>query len=1245
MGSKRVHAVAPGALALAALLLAAPAVAQEASGAVAVLLRQAETWLRQNRPDFAASSIERALAADPRNADALALSVRVEAARGNREAASAALARLRAAGATAEQVSGAEAALRAATLDRGGLEEARRLAREGRANEAAARYRTLFGGNPPEAFALEYFQTLAGSSQFAEEGRRGLARLAGEPGADPRARLANAQTLTFQPATRAEGIRRLQDLADRPDVGADARAAWRQALLWSLGDPAAEPFVEDYLRRFPQDADLRSRAQASARPPAAPPDPSAEIRRQGFERLEAGSARDAGAAFERAIAANPQDADSLGGLGLVRLREGRAAEARDLLERAIAADPASRPRWQRALDGAAYGIELNAGRAALRRGDVEQADDIARSAARRDVEDRTDAEQLLGDIALRRGDNAEAEQRFRAVLARRPGFAPAQQGLTAALRGQNRIAEVPRAVESAAPRPTRVAAPAAEPPALPPREATGLRAEAARATDPGVAVALLRGALSADPNDPYLRLDLARALRRQGRASEGRALVEELAGRDGGVDATFAAALFAEEDGRLADADAFLGRIPPTRRNADMQRLATRVRAQRDVQQAALGLRTGGVDGRNSLLTLAARPDPTGTTAVSVIRAFGDAGDNFGAAEASRVALAANRGAGAGARIAIAGALLAVGLEAEAVALANETEAAGNLTGEQRRDIASLRAGVAIRGSDRLNEAGNQAQAFETLRPVLVQNPQDPGANLALARLYEGARQPAEALRLAEAVLQRDPRSFEARAGAVQAAVALGDRRRAEQLLLEGQQAGLRDSRMTLLEARVARGFGDELRARELLEQAQRQRQAELGLPPLPPAGSPLPTLAGPLDNPFARTRPQQASAAPAALPQDSVARQIATELAQIQESTAPTGALLATGRIRSGSPGLDRLTELGGAAEGSVAAPGIGGRISARVQAVNIDSGRLGTDAGTLQRFGTNALGGAAAAPSVSASGVATTVSYSRGDWLNLAVGTSPIGFRETNILGRIEFAPRITDNLRLRVIGERTSVTDSVLSWAGVRDPRTNQFWGGVTRTGGRAQIEAPVGPGSFYAGGGWAQLTGPGVADNRRIEAGAGFAYPVIRRPDAELTAGLDLIFFGFERNLRGFTLGQGGYFSPQQFFGVSVPVDYRGRSGDLSWRVGGSVGYGTYREDSSPIFPTNPGLQAAAEARAATDPTVQARLPNQQRSGFIGGVRGEFEYRLSRDLSLVGAARYDKAPSFDETQVTLRLRNRF
>ena len=740
----------------------------------------------------------------------------MEAARGNRAAAAGYLSRLRAAGGTAEQRAQVDSAVRGATIDRAALDNARQLARDGHPAEAAARYRALFGAEgPPEQFALEYYQTLAATDAGAEEGRRGLGRIADRPNADPRTRLAFAQTLTYQPGTRAEGIRRLAGLAEQPAIAAEARRAWRQALVWGIADPATAPQVDSYLQRFPDDADLRRRAEA-ARQAAAPPDPGSEARREGFARLDAGGLRDATRQFETALAANPNDADALGGLGIVRLREGKLAEARTLLERAIAVDPARAPQWQRALDGASYGAELAEGRRLLRAGKLDEADEVLRRASRREAEDKTDAEVLLGELALRRSDPAAAEQRFRAALTRRPGFVPAQTGLNQALRAQGRMSEV---VAVAVPRTPQSAAEA---------QVAQMRAEAARSSDPGVAAAILRNALAIAPTDPWVRLDLARALRRQGRSGEGRALVEELAARQGTPDSIMAAALFADEDGRPADTEAFLNRIPPGRRSPDMARLQQRARSQAEIARAAAMLRSGDGAGRQQLLMLAARPDPSGNTAAAVIRAFADANDRYGAAEAARIGQAVNRTGGPRFQVAIAGALLAAGLEAEASALADAADQPG-LPAEQRRELASLRTGIAIRAADRLNEEGDQAQAFERLRPVLAADPDNPDLRLALARLYQGARQPAEALRITEAVLARDPRDLDARRSAVDAAVALRDRDRAEALVAEGRALAPHDARATVLEAQVARAFGQDNRARRALDTAAAQRQQELG--------------------------------------------------------------------------------------------------------------------------------------------------------------------------------------------------------------------------------------------------------------------------------------------------------------------------------------------------------------------------------------------------------------------------------
>ncbi|WP_431285731.1 cellulose synthase subunit BcsC-related outer membrane protein [Humitalea sp. 24SJ18S-53] len=1247
----------PLALLIGLPLAAQPATAQEqprpaagaepaapSAGAVNILVRQAERWLAQDRADLAATSIERALAADPTNPAALSVAARIEAARGNRDAAAATLNRLRAAGASDEQRAVAEQAVRGATIDRTQIEEARRLAREGRSAEAVARYRAAFGGGaPPDAFALEYYQTLAGTDAGVEEGRGGLARLAARPGATDRARLANAQALTFGPTTRAEGIRQLAELSARPDVAADARRAWRQALAWYGSDPVALPLLEAYMQRFPDDPEIRRRLEvARAAPPPAPPDPGADLRREGFARLDAGNLREGTQRFESALAANANDADALGGLGIIRLREGRNAEARQLLERAIAANPAQGAQWQRALDGASYGQELVDGRAALRRGDLDAADTILRRAAQRQVEDRTDVETLLGELALRRGDAPGAEQRFRAALARRPGFSPAATGLNQALRQQGRLAElvpVPRTASD-------------ESPAT--RQVNQLRAEAARAADPGVAAALLRSAMDLAPSNPWVRLDLARVLRREGRGAEGRALVDELATRDtSGGDAIYAAALLADEDGRPNEVDAWLSRVPPARRTPDMARLAGRARMQRDVASAVARFPSSAAESRRALLGIAARPDPTGATAAAVVRAFGEVGDTVGATEAVRVAQAANRGAGAGARLAVAGALLGTGQEAEAIAVMGSMDGLA-LTAEQRRDVEALRNGIAIRAADTLNEEGNQAQAFERLRPVLAADPQSVDAQLALGRLYQGARQPTEALRVAEGLLARDPRSIEARRAAVEALIAMGDRRRAEAQVAEAMSLTPRDSRVLLLEARVARAFGDDARAQRVLLAAASQRDAELGRSALvnpvgvaPGAGTMLAGTGVTLDNPFARSaaRPMLPSVG---LPQDRVAREIAEQLAQVRDETATRASLGIAGRSRSGTAGLDRLQEVAVPLSASISAGAIGGRFTANVLPVTINAGSLNTSSlQTAAGFGTNPLGYTqpVAPKDTTASGAGLGVAYRRGDAFSFDLGVSPLGYQTTNFVGGIELAPRITDNLRLRLTAERRSVTDSLLSWSGMTDPRSGTAWGGVARTGGRAQVELPLGPGYIYAGGGYATFDGQNVASNNRIEAGAGFSYPFFRSGNSELSSGVDLVYFAYDQNLRFFTVGQGGYYSPQSYAAINVPVDYRGRIGDVGYRLGATAGYVTWREDASQVFPNNPVLQQQLVQAAATNSQLVTSYPGQSVTGFIGGVRADLDYALTDSTSLAGQFSYNKAADWDETRVLFRLQNRF
>lgn len=1251
---------------LAALLLAStalpvlPAVARAEDRAIQVLLDQANYWRGQGRTDQVIRALERVLAADPDNVAALSGLAQAQAQQGDRAAADRTLARLRQVAPGNSVVGSTETQLRGASADPAQVAEARRLAQAGQNAAAVARYRQIFGGStPPDVFAQEYYQAQAGTPDGYAQGRDGLKRLLDRNPGNRALQLALAQVLTWREGSRTEGIRLLQQLAGSPDMAQQARNSWRQALSWDGASASAIPGLEAYLERYPDDQQAQ-RQLAEARNPARTPQDEMGTRRQaGFEALNGNRVAAAEAAFQAVLQQAPEDSDALGGLGLVRLRQGRSNEAKTLLARAIAADPQEgRRKWGQALDGASYAGAVNTARSQIARGQVQQAEATLEAAVRQGGAEQAEAQALLGDILLRRGDAAGAEKRYRAALSRRPNLPGALSGLYQSLQSQGRMAE---AEELAARQGGAFAN------SLAASRAEQLRAEAQRSADPAQAVALLQSAYASNPEDPWVRLDLARAMARQGRGAEGRALMQELVQRSASADNLYAAGLFAQEEGRASEAAALIERIPLRLRSADASRLLRATAVQAEVAAAAEPARYGQYDlARQRLMQIVARPDPAGETAAQAVRALNAVGDTRGAVELARMALATNANAALAGRIALADALLDAGQGGEAAALAASLAADPRLTAQDRQRLGGLQTGIAIRESDRLNEAGDQAAAYDRLAPALSAKPQDPDVNLALARLYQGAQDPARAQEVAEAVLRRDPRNADARLAAASAAIARGQTRRAEELLAEGRTLTPNDPRVAVVEAQLARASGDSRRAQAALQRAEELRRAQLSGTPasVPMAPGPAATMRGQATaNPFQQValaggEPVLLAAAGPAVGNDPLLNDIQRQLAEVREESAPRIGPNFAGRFRSGSGGLDRLQEYSGGAEASAAMPGIGGRIAARAQLYSIDSGTLDQSTGNLRRFGTNPLRLPGPSESISAataarltpkdttaSGVAFGLGYTRGESLSLDVGSTPIGYRVQNLVGGLELAPSLNGNLRLRLTGERRAMTDSLLAWAGQRDPVTSRTWGGVVRNTGRGQFEWSAGPANFYAGGGYSQVEGKGVADNNRIEAGAGMSYAFFRRPDEELTSGLDLVYLSYDKNLRFFTLGQGGYFSPQNYVAANIPIDYRARLGNLSYHLGGQIGLAHFKEDRSPLFPNDPALQARAEAREAADSTQSAFYAGQTQTSLVGGVRADAEYAITPQFKVGGLLRYDRAAEWNEVRAMLFARYRF
>jgi hypothetical protein len=290
------------------------------------------------------------------------------------------------------------------------------------------------------------------------------------------------------------------------------------------------------------------------------------------------------------------------------------------------------------------------------------------------------------------------------------------------------------------------------------------------------------------------------------------------------------------------------------------------------------------------------------------------------------------------------------------------------------------------------------------------------------------------------------------------------------------------------------------------------------------------------------------------------------------------------------------------------------------------------------LGRFGTNPLAGGTGPGAVpirnqTAFGTALDVGYAY-DIVTADIGSSPLGFLVNNVVGGIELSPKLTNDMTLRLTAERRVVTDSILSYGGDKDVRSGEVWGGVTRNRGHIQVDGTAGLFTYFAGAGGGYLVGDKVASNTEIDAVAGLTYPVWRTPTQEVRIGTTAVYFSYDKNLGGFSLGQGGYFSPQQYAALLFPVTYRDQySPDLRFSIGGSVGYQNFHERSSPVFPNNASLQAQLVALGPTTGAATT-IAGTNGSGIAGGVNGEIDYRVNPNLHIGARAGFDHSGIFSE-----------
>ncbi len=314
--------------------------------------------------------------------------------------------------------------------------------------------------------------------------------------------------------------------------------------------------------------------------------------------------------------------------------------------------------------------------------------------------------------------------------------------------------------------------------------------------------------------------------------------------------------------------------------------------------------------------------------------------------------------------------------------------------------------------------------------------------------------------------------------------------------------------------------------------------------------------------------------------------QQLEDQLDAVTNRNSPFAGFASPITFRKGDPGVNRLIARDSVASGSVAVYDEF-RVGLDVHFVHLDSGT--PDGSSGYPFGT--LPSYATFGAQSADGLGAEVQASS-DWLGAAIGISPNDFLVQNWTGGLRVG---TADGSMRLVVSRDNVKDSLLSFAGARDPGTGTVWGGVVSNSAAAQFAASQSTTGQYVSVGGSLLRGEHVADNWGVQGTAGGWWRVLSNAQGELTVGINFTGLHYDRNLNFFSLGHGGYFSPQEYLLGAVPVSWRGRRSGLEYEISGSAGLQSIKEDGAPLDPTqSEELFYASDSRRGTNYSVSCRL---------------------------------------------------
>lgn len=258
---------------------------------------------------------------------------------------------------------------------------------------------------------------------------------------------------------------------------------------------------------------------------------------------------------------------------------------------------------------------------------------------------------------------------------------------------------------------------------------------------------------------------------------------------------------------------------------------------------------------------------------------------------------------------------------------------------------------------------------------------------------------------------------------------------------------------------------------------------------------------------------------------------------------------------------------------------PLFNGRGFIRDDYIDLNSGQFATTNGIhFENFGTCGVLGCSTGLSQSARGDSFSFGWHNEAWI-LDIGSSPLGFNVVNALGGLGYSSNF-QHINWTLLASRRNLTNSLLSFAGTKDPNTGIVWGGVLASGLNLSMSYDRGNAhGFWSNMELSSLNGTHVANNYRARLMDGYYFKLINDENRRATIGINNMLWHYQKDLGGYTLGQGGYYSPQLYLSFGLPIDYRQRTDNWSFEIGAVGSWSTATIHSSLPFPLTNNLPQA------------------------------------------------------------------